>query len=110
MSAEFGELLDAIFGVNPAATSDEYDPAKPVVARRPERHAGRNFHRHPPLARGVRGFADLTLAQEITKRAHHVEPQGDGIYMVLIRLDEIVAAVRAFNRSKKPKKHHCKRK
>ena len=37
----------------------------------------------------------LTLAQEIEKRAHCFEGQGDGIVMVTIRLDEIVAAVRA---------------
>lgn len=52
----------------------------------------------------------MTLTQQITKRAHFVEGQGDGIYMVLIRMDEISAAVRAFNRSKKPKKRQRKRK
>lgn len=43
----------------------------------------------------------LTLTQEIEKRAHLVEGQGDGIYMVTIRLDEIIAAVRVFRRRKK---------
>jgi hypothetical protein len=37
------------------------------------------------------------------ERAHDIEPQGDGIEMVLIRMDEILAAARAARR-KKPKK------
>jgi hypothetical protein len=41
-----------------------------------------------------------TLSTEIVKRAHQTEPQGDGIVMVLIRLDEILAASRAYQRSK----------
>jgi len=52
----------------------------------------------------------VKLTSEIEKRAHYVEGQGDGIYMVLIRMDEIIAAVAAFNRSKKPKKRPRKRK
>jgi hypothetical protein len=44
-----------------------------------------------------------TLTEEISGRAHYVEGQGDGIYMVLIRMDEIIAAVRAFRRKKKRK-------
>lgn len=43
------------------------------------------------------------LTAEIRKRAHSIEGQGDGVYMVLIRLDEIIAAVKA-SRRKKPKK------
>jgi hypothetical protein len=46
----------------------------------------------------------MTLRSEIEKRAHFVEGQGDGIYMVLIRMDEIIRAVSAFNRAKKAKK------
>jgi len=42
-----------------------------------------------------------TLSSEICRRAHVVEPQGDGIYMVLIRLDEIIAVVRSFRRKRK---------
>lgn len=38
------------------------------------------------------------LIDEITRRAHFVEPQGDGIYMVLIRMDEILTAVRLVKR------------
>jgi hypothetical protein len=42
-----------------------------------------------------------TLTKEIAKRAHCVEPQGEGIYMVLIRMDEIIAAVRKYRRRKR---------
>jgi hypothetical protein len=42
-----------------------------------------------------------TLTQEIAKRAHAVEGQGDGVYMVLIRMDEIISAVRKFRRKKR---------
>lgn len=42
-----------------------------------------------------------TLTQEIKKRAHYIEGQGDGIYMVLIRMDQIIAAVRGFRRRSK---------
>lgn len=45
----------------------------------------------------------MTLTQKIEKRSHQIEGQGDGIYMVLIRMDEIIAAVRAFRRKKKKK-------
>ena len=40
----------------------------------------------------------MTLRQEIERRAHDIEPQGDGIFMVLIRMDEIIAAVKAYRR------------
>lgn len=44
----------------------------------------------------------MTLRQqvehEIETRAHAIEGQGDGIYMVLIRMDEIVAVVRKLRR------------
>jgi hypothetical protein len=43
----------------------------------------------------------MTLTEEIMKRAHSVEGEGDGIVMVLIRLDEILAAVRAYRRKKR---------
>jgi hypothetical protein len=43
----------------------------------------------------------LTLAQEIEKRAHYFEGQGDGIVMVTIRLDEIIAAVRSHRTSRR---------
>lgn len=46
----------------------------------------------------------MNLRKEIEKRAHSFEGQGDGIYMVLIRLDEIQAAVRASRRPVKKKK------
>lgn len=41
------------------------------------------------------------LEQEIEKRSHHVEGQGDGGLMVLIRMDEIIAAVKAAKSKKK---------
>ena len=44
------------------------------------------------------------LRSEIERRAHQIEPQGDGIVMVLIRMDEIIAAVRAYRRPKAKKK------
>lgn len=44
----------------------------------------------------------MSLRKEIEKRAHDIEGQGDGVEMVLIRMDEIMAAVRASRR--KPKK------
>ena len=37
-----------------------------------------------------------TLRDEIEKRAHAIEPQGDGVEMVLIRMDELLAAVKAW--------------
>ena len=46
----------------------------------------------------------LRLEREIGKRAHHVEGQGDGILMVLIRMDEIVAAVKAAKPKKRRKR------
>jgi hypothetical protein len=48
----------------------------------------------------------MSLRKEIEKRAHAIEPQGDGIEMVLIRMDEILAAARAYQRkkTKRPKK------
>jgi len=45
----------------------------------------------------------MSLRKEIEKRAHAIEPQGDRIEMVLIRMDEIFAAVRAAKRRSKPK-------
>jgi hypothetical protein len=45
----------------------------------------------------------MSLTEEIAKRAHQMEPQGDGVVMVLIRLDEILAASRAYQRGKKRK-------
>ena len=50
----------------------------------------------------------MSLRNEIEKRAHSFEGQGDGVYMVLIRMDEIAAAVRAVRR-KKPKKKKPKK-
>jgi hypothetical protein len=44
----------------------------------------------------------MNLRKEIEKRAHDIEAQGDGVEMVLIRMDEILAAVRAAKRKKKP--------
>jgi len=46
-----------------------------------------------------------SLREEIELRAHSIEGQGDGIFMVLIRMDEIIAAVRAYRR-----KHSKRRK
>lgn len=48
----------------------------------------------------------MSLRKEIEKRAHDIEPQGDGVEMVLIRMDEILAAARAARRKpkKKPKR------
>jgi|HubBroStandDraft_2_1064218.scaffolds.fasta_scaffold638996_1 hypothetical protein len=40
------------------------------------------------------------LIREIEKRSHNIEGQGDGIFMVLIRLDEILSAVAATERKK----------
>lgn len=53
----------------------------------------------------------VTIAKEIEKRAHLFEGHGDGIVMVTIRLDEIIAAVKAYRISRmklrpKPKKRH----
>jgi hypothetical protein len=45
-----------------------------------------------------------TLTNEIKLRAHQFEGQGDGIYMVLIRMDEIIAAVKAFRRRNKKRR------
>ena len=42
-----------------------------------------------------------TLTEEIVSRAHLVEPQGDDIVMVLIRMDEIIAAVKKIRRKSK---------
>jgi hypothetical protein len=43
------------------------------------------------------------LRKEIYDRAHYVEGQGDGIEMVLIRMDAIEDAVRAWDRAKRQK-------
>lgn len=43
------------------------------------------------------------LEEEVRKRAHDFEGQGDGIYMATIRLDEIVAAVKAALKPRKRK-------
>lgn len=40
-----------------------------------------------------------TLREEITLRAHSVEGQGDGIWMVFIQMEEIIAAIRAYQRT-----------
>ncbi len=45
----------------------------------------------------------MSLRKEIEKRAHSIEGQGDGITMVLIRMDEIFAAARASRRKRKSK-------
>ncbi len=42
-----------------------------------------------------------SLREEIELRAHDIEGQGDGVFMVLIRMDEIIAAVRAYRRGLK---------
>ena len=42
-----------------------------------------------------------TLTQMIEARAHDIEGQGDGVYMVMIRMDEILAAVRSFRKKKR---------
>lgn len=44
-----------------------------------------------------------TLRKEVELRAHLFEGQGDGIYMVTIRMDEISAAVKAWLKAKKKK-------
>jgi len=41
------------------------------------------------------------LRNEIYRRAHYVEPQGDFIEMVLIRMDAIEDAVRAWERTQR---------
>jgi hypothetical protein len=41
---------------------------------------------------------------EVRNRAHQCQGQGDGIYMVMIRLDEIIAAFHAVNRARRQKK------
>lgn len=43
----------------------------------------------------------MTLRREIELRAHSIEGQGDGIVMVLIRMDEIIAAVRKWKKDRK---------
>lgn len=44
-----------------------------------------------------------SLREEIELRAHSVEGQGDGVVMVLIRMDEIINAVKAYRRALKRK-------
>jgi hypothetical protein len=44
------------------------------------------------------------LKREIENRAHNIEGQGDGIFMVLIRMDEIIAAVKAARRKRSKKR------
>lgn len=46
----------------------------------------------------------VTLKQAIRAVAHEVEGQGDGIEMVLIRMDAIEAAVREWIRTKRERK------
>jgi hypothetical protein len=41
-----------------------------------------------------------SLRNEIHQRAHYVEPQGDSIEMVLIRMDAIEDAVKTWDRSR----------
>lgn len=43
----------------------------------------------------------MRLHREIRKRAHSTEEQGDGVEMVLIRMDEIERAVRAWDKERK---------
>ena len=47
-----------------------------------------------------------TLEREIKKRAHFIEGQGDGIFMVMIRMDQIAAAVKAVRRKSKKKRKY----
>jgi hypothetical protein len=42
-----------------------------------------------------------SLRNEIYRHAHYVEGQGDGIYMVLIRMDAIEDAVRAWEKARR---------
>jgi hypothetical protein len=42
-----------------------------------------------------------SLRKEIYERAHYVEPQGDRIEMVLIRMDAIEDAVRAWDKARR---------
>ncbi|VIO73310.1 hypothetical protein CI1B_49150 [Bradyrhizobium ivorense] len=42
-----------------------------------------------------------SLRNEIYRRAHYVEPQGDFIEMVLIRMDAIEEAVNAWDRGRR---------
>ena len=46
----------------------------------------------------------MGLREEIEERAHSFEGQGDGIFMVLIRLDEIFAAVRSARSERKTRR------
>jgi hypothetical protein len=56
----------------------------------------------PSLARRV--------TDQVADRAHSVEPQGDGAYMVLIRLDEIVRIVKRLRREVDAVRRHSPRK
>lgn len=50
-----------------------------------------------------------TLTKEIEKRAHSIEGQGDGIYFVFIRMDEIIAAALAYSKYKAAAKRRKKK-
>lgn len=45
-----------------------------------------------------------SLKREIRDRAHSVEEQGDNVEMVLIRMDEIEAAVREWLKSRRARR------
>lgn len=51
----------------------------------------------------------MRLSDEIKKRAHHLEPQGDGVWMVLIRMDEIEAAVQTWDKARRDRAKMFKR-
>lgn len=49
-----------------------------------------------------------SLRNEIYRRAHYVEPQGDFIEMVLIRMDAIEEAVSAWDKARKRRLNKAK--
>lgn len=53
------------------------------------------------IRKGSLKMAITSIKKEIYKRAHFVQGQGDGIFMITIRLDEILRAVKAARRKKK---------
>jgi len=51
-----------------------------------------------------------SLRKEIYQRAHYVEPQGDFIEMVLIRMDAIEEAVAAWDKARRRRSNQRRKK
>lgn len=51
-----------------------------------------------------------SLRKEIYERAHYVEPQGDFVEMVLIRMDAIEEAVRVWDKARRRRATQRRRK